>query len=113
MIGVAHDSVEINDAIESPASPDPFVYRLARCFFCFRVIAGNVYAFPRCNRGANELEAPNVCARNQLPVRVSDILNAAHLVWIGKILTVHFCTGKTDIIESLQQNSINEAIRIE
>src|SRR5207237_2699319 len=98
MIGVAHDSVEINDAIESPASPDPFVYRLARCFFCFRVIAGNVYAFAGCNSGANELEAPNVCARNQLPVRVSDILNAAHLDWISKILTCYYSTATTSIM---------------
>src|SRR5437762_10135400 len=78
MFRIAHHRVEINDAIKRPASPDPFVYCLARCFFCFRVIAGNVCAFARCNRGANELKAPSMCARNQLPVRVSYILNAAH-----------------------------------
>src|SRR5713101_5904837 len=86
IIRIAHNGVEIDDAIKRPAGPDPFVYRLACCFLCFRVIARNVHAFTRRDGGANELEAPSMCARNQLPVRVSDILNAWRIGWIGKIL---------------------------
>ena len=58
MFRIAHNGVEIDDAIESPAGPDPFVYRLARCFLCFRVIAGNFHALTRSNCGADHFDSP-------------------------------------------------------
>src|SRR5882762_2417302 len=109
MFRIAYDRVEIDDAIKGAADSDPFVYRLACCFLCFRVIAEDVHALTRGNCGADDFDSPSVCARNQLPVGISDILSAARLGWIGEILAVHFCTGKADIIEPFQQHNMSDA----
>src|SRR5439155_19553089 len=93
MFWIAHHRVEINDAIKRPAGPDPFVYRLARFFLCFRVIAGNFNALTRGKCGADNFDSPGVCARNQLQVSYSDILSAARLGWYGTIWPYHFCPG--------------------
>src|SRR4029077_16042849 len=109
MIRIAHNRVEIDDAIKGAAGPNPFVYRLARCVLSFGVIASNGCPFTRRHCGANQLESPSMCARNQLPIRISDILNARYLGWISKILAVHFCTGKTDVIEPFQEDDMRDA----
>src|SRR5438094_9196852 len=85
MFRIAHDRVEINHTIKRPAGPNPLVYRLARYFLCLRVIAGNVHALTRSNCGADHFDSTSVRARNQLPVRISDILSATRLGWIGEI----------------------------
>src|SRR5438034_5184257 len=109
MFRIAHDNVEIDDAIKRPAGSDPFVYLLARSFLCFRVIAWNVHALTRSNCGADHFDSTSVRARNQLPVRISDILGAPRLGWIGEILAVHFCTGKTNVVEPFQEHNMSDA----
>jgi len=79
MIRIAHNRVEVDHGIKGPVGSDPFVYRLPNYFLRFRVIAGNVHAFTRGNRGANYFDSPGVCARNQLLVRIGDVLGAARL----------------------------------
>src|SRR4029077_20974658 len=108
MFRIAHNHIEINDAIKGAAGSDPFVYRLACCFLYFRVIAGDVHALTRGKRRADHFDSTSVRARNQLPVRISDILSAARLGWIGKILTVHFCTGKADVVNTFQEHNVTD-----
>ena len=109
MTGIAHNRVEVDHAIESAACPDPFVDLLARCILRFRVVAGNVRAFTRHNGGANELDSASMCARNQLPVCISDILNAWRIGWIGKISVIVFYTWKADVINPFEQHNVSDA----
>src|SRR5262249_8162543 len=102
MIWITNDRVEVDYAVKCAVGPDPFIYRFPNRFLCVGVVPGNGCAFEGRNRRTNHFEAPSMCARNQLPVRVNDVLSTGCFSWIGKILAIHFCAGEAEIIDSFK-----------
>jgi hypothetical protein len=76
MIRCAHHFVKVDHAVECATGPDPLVSRLPDCFFGFRVVAGYSDAFKRSHRGANQLDAVSVSARNQPAVGIDQVFGA-------------------------------------
>src|SRR4029077_21001447 len=74
VIRIAENRVEIDYAIKGAAGPDRLVDRLPNCFFGFRVVARNVYALKRIDRGANQFDPAGMSAGNQLAVREYQVL---------------------------------------
>src|ERR1700730_12144645 len=109
MVRIPENRVEIDHAVKRAAGPDPLINRLPRDFLGFRVVARQIYAFKRANRGANQLDPASVSASDQLPVSVDQVLGSANIGWIGKVVRSQLCAGESDVIDSLEHHNVRDA----
>src|ERR1700733_6947613 len=109
MVRVAQDRIKIDYRIKRAAGPNPFVNRLPNRFLGFRVVARNVDAFKRSDRGSNQLDPVSVSARNQLAVAVNQVLGTASIGWIGEVALVELCAGEADVIDPFEQHDMSYA----
>src|SRR6516162_532848 len=84
MIGIVQNCVEIDYSVKRTAGSDPFVDRLPSSFLRFRVVARNVHAFTRGERGTNQLYSPSMGTKNQLAVCVDQFFDSPHVGRIGQ-----------------------------
>src|SRR5262245_27927709 len=111
MIRISQNRVEIDYGVERAAGPDPFVNRLPDRFLGFRVVARNVYAFKRRERGANHLDPVSVSAGNQLAVRGDQVLSGANIGWIGQDAPAQPGAGETYVIYPFEQYDVRYALQ--
>nr|WP_197426798.1 hypothetical protein [Caulobacter sp. CCH9-E1] len=95
LAGILHRRVEIDDAVELAAGPDPGIDRLARR------LAGGVEvhrALERRQRAGQDLHAARVGPRDQLAIAGDQIVGGDGLAGVARL------GGATDIVDTLQQD---------
>ncbi len=114
---VAHHGVEIDDAIERVAVPDPSVDGLAhgllfrgkRVLLRDAAVSLDAFAFVRHDGGANDLDAMRVRARDELLIRPDHVVRRGSQCRIIDPLTIDLHADRVQVVHTLHHDEIAHA----